>query len=52
MISPVQARKLIIGGDQEYLAFVVAPTKQAKKNLEEILVVCEYPEVFSIDYSA
>jgi hypothetical protein len=33
------------------LAFVVAPTKQAKKNLEDILVVCEYPDVFSTDYS-
>jgi hypothetical protein len=26
-ISTVQARKLIIGGDQAFLAFVVAPTK-------------------------
>jgi hypothetical protein len=50
-ISVVQARKLIIGGDQAFLAFVVAPTKQAKKNLEDILVVCEYPDVFSVDYS-
>jgi hypothetical protein len=47
-ISAVQARKLIIGGDQAFLAFVVTPTKQAKKNLEEILVVCEYPDVFSM----
>ena len=47
----VQARKLIIGGDQAYLAFVVAPTKQAKKNLKEIPVVCEYPDVFLTDYS-
>ena len=39
MISAVQARKLIIGGDQAYLAFIVSPTKQAKKNLEEIPVV-------------
>jgi hypothetical protein len=50
-ISAVQARKLIIGGDQAFLAFVVAPTKQAKKNLEDIPVVCEYPDVFSTDYS-
>ena len=50
-ISAVQARKLIIRGDQAYLAFVVTPTKQATNNLEEILVVCEYLDVFSTDYS-
>jgi hypothetical protein len=33
------------------LAFIVAPTKQAKKNLEDNHVVCEYPYVFSSDYS-
>jgi hypothetical protein len=33
------------------LAFIVAPTKQAKKNLEDILVVSEYSDVFSINYS-
>ena len=49
-ISAVQARKLIIGGGQAFLAFVVAPTKQAKKNLEDIPVVCEYLDVFSMDY--
>ena len=32
------------------MAFVVAPMKQAKKNLEEIPVVCEYPDFFSTDY--
>jgi hypothetical protein len=47
----VQARKLIVGGGQAFLAFIAAPTKQAKKNLEEIPVVCRYPDVFSIDYS-
>jgi hypothetical protein len=51
MISAVQARKLVIGGDQAFLAFVVAPTKQAKKNLEDIPVVCEYPDVFLTNYS-
>ena len=50
-ISAMQARKLIIRGDQTFLAFVVTPTKQAKKNLEEIHMVCEYPDVFSTDYS-
>jgi hypothetical protein len=47
----MQARKLIVGGDQPFLAFIVTPTKQAKKNLEDIPVVCEHPDVFSSDYS-
>jgi hypothetical protein len=50
-ISAVQARKLIIGGGQAFLAFVVFPTKQPKKNLEDIPMACEYLDVFSIDYS-
>jgi hypothetical protein len=50
-IAAVQARKLIVRGDQVFLAFIVAPTEQAKKNLEDIPVVCEYPDVFSTDYS-
>jgi hypothetical protein len=50
-ILAVQARKLIIRGDQAFLAFVVALTKQAKKNLEDIPMVCKYPDVFSTDYS-
>jgi hypothetical protein len=33
------------------LAFIVTPTKQARKNLEDIPMVCEYPDVFSLDYS-
>jgi hypothetical protein len=49
-ISAVQARKLIIRGDQAFLEFVVTPTKQAKKNLEDIPMVCEYPYVFLTDY--
>jgi hypothetical protein len=50
-ISAVQARKLIIRGGQASLTFIVVPTKQAKKNLEDIPMVCEYPDVFSTDYS-
>jgi hypothetical protein len=50
-ISATQARKLIVGSDQVFLAFIFAPTKQAKKNLEDILVVCKYPDVFSSDNS-
>jgi hypothetical protein len=45
-IAAVQVRKLFVRGDQVFLAFIVAPTKQAKKNLEDIPVVCEYPDVF------
>jgi hypothetical protein len=45
-ISAMQARKPIIRGNQAFLAFVVTPTKQAKKNLKDIPVVCEYPDVF------
>jgi hypothetical protein len=50
-ISAMQVRKLIFKGDQAFLAFIVTPTKQARKNLEDILVVCDYPDVFSSDYS-
>ena len=49
-ILAMQARKLIIEGDQAFLAFIIAPTKQAKKNLEDIPVVQEYPDVFLTDY--
>jgi hypothetical protein len=49
-ISVMEARKLIIGGDQAFLAFIVTPMKQAKKNLEDIPMVCEYPNVFSTYY--
>jgi hypothetical protein len=34
-----------------FLALIIPPTKQAKKNLEDIPVMCEYPDVFSSDYS-
>jgi hypothetical protein len=51
MISAMQARKLIVEGNKAFLAFIVALTKQAKKNLEDIPVVCEYLDVFSSDYS-
>jgi hypothetical protein len=47
----MQAKKLIVGGDQAFLAFIVTPPKQAKKNLEDIPVVCKYPNVFSSNYS-
>jgi hypothetical protein len=46
----VQAKKLIIGGEQAFFMFVVAPAKE-EKDLQDIPVVQEYPDVFSIDYS-
>jgi hypothetical protein len=49
-ILAVQVKKLA-GGDQAFLEFIVAPMKQAKKNMEDIPIVCEYPNVFSTDYS-
>jgi hypothetical protein len=50
-ILAIWARKLIIGGGQAFLTFVVAPTKHAKKDLLDILVVYEYLDVFLADYS-
>ena len=50
MILAVRAWKLIIGGGQAFLTFVVAPTKQAKKVLLDIPMVRKYLYVFSTDY--
>jgi hypothetical protein len=50
-ILAMQARKLMIKGDQAFLAFVVTPMKQPKKNLKDILVVCEYSDGFLTNYS-
>jgi hypothetical protein len=47
----MHTRKLIVRGDQAFLAFIVTPMKQTRKNLEDIYVVCEYLDVFSSDYS-
>jgi hypothetical protein len=38
-ISVILARKLILGGGQTFLAFVATPTKEKKKDLQDILVV-------------
>jgi hypothetical protein len=51
MISAVRVRKLIIRGGQAFLAFVVALAKEGKKDLQDIPVVREYPDIFSTDYS-
>ena len=39
MILAIWARKLIIVGGQAFLAFVIALTKEEKKDLQDILVV-------------
>ncbi|XP_059458349.1 uncharacterized protein LOC132187944 [Corylus avellana] len=50
-ISVVRARKLIFGGGQMFLAFVIALAKEEKKDLQDIPMVRDYPDVFSTDYS-
>jgi hypothetical protein len=47
-ISTAQIRKLIVGGDQAFLAFIVTPTKQAKKDLDDIPVVRRVPKCLFI----
>jgi hypothetical protein len=49
-ILVVRARKLILGRGQVSLAFVIAPAKE-EKDLQDIPVVRDYPNVFSINYS-
>ena len=50
-ILAVRAKKLIIEGGQAFLAFIVVPTKEEKKDLQDIPIVQDYPDVFSTDYS-
>jgi hypothetical protein len=50
-ILTIWAKKLILEGEQVFLVFVVALVKEKKKDLHDILVVRDYPNVFSIDYS-
>jgi hypothetical protein len=49
-ILAVQARKLIIGGGQAFLAFAIALAKEKKKDLQDIPMVREYPDVLLTDY--
>jgi hypothetical protein len=52
VISAVQARKFIASGDSAFLAFVVEATeKKEEKNLQDIPVVQEFPDVFSTEFS-
>ena len=50
-ILAIYARKLIIRGGQAFLAFVIALVKEEKKDLKDITMVLEYPDVFSSNYS-
>jgi hypothetical protein len=50
-ISVDWASKLIIRRGQAFLAIIVALAREEKKDLQDILVVSEYPNVFSTDYS-
>jgi hypothetical protein len=43
-------RKLIIGGGQAFLVFVIAAAKEEMKDLQDIPMVRVYPDVFSTDY--
>jgi hypothetical protein len=45
------AKKLIIGRGQAFLSSVIALVKKEKKDLQDIPVVREYPNIFSTDYS-
>jgi hypothetical protein len=49
-ISAVHTRKLIIERGQAFLAFIIAPVKEEKKDLQGIPVVREYPDVFLTKY--
>ena len=51
MILAIWAWKLILRGGHTFLAFVVTPAKEKKKDLQDILVVRDYPDVFSTNYS-
>jgi hypothetical protein len=49
-ILAIQAWKLILRGEHAFLAFIVAPSKE-EKDLQDIFMVQDYPDVFSTDYS-
>jgi hypothetical protein len=51
MVFALQARKLIINGGHTYLAFITEVAEKKEKDLQEIPVVCDFPDVFSTDYS-
>jgi chemotaxis regulatin CheY-phosphate phosphatase CheZ len=50
IVSAIQAMKLITSGDEAYSAFITETTER-KADLQEILVVQDFPDIFSIYYS-
>jgi hypothetical protein len=48
VILAIQARKFIASGDSAFVAFVVEATE---KNLQDIPVVQEFPDIFSMEFS-
>jgi hypothetical protein len=50
VILAIWAKKLIIGGGQAFLVFVIAAAKEEMKDLQDIPMVRVYPDVFSTDY--
>ena len=45
VISSTTARKMVQKGCQDNLAYVI-DTKKAEPSLSDILIVCDYPDVF------
>ena len=50
VISALEAKRLLLKGCESYLAHVV-DTSVIEVNLENVLVVCEFPDVFLEDLS-
>jgi hypothetical protein len=50
-VSSVQVMKLIVNGGQTYLALITKVMENKEKDLQEISVVRNFPDVFSTDYS-
>jgi hypothetical protein len=50
-ILAVRAMNLILRVGQAFLVFVITLAKEEKKDLQDISVVQDYPDVFSTDYS-
>jgi hypothetical protein len=51
MYVGLRAKKLILGESQAFLVFAISSTKEVKKDLQDILVVQDYPDDFSTNYA-
>ena len=49
VISVVTARTMVRKGCETYLAYVI-DTKKVEPSLSDILIVCDYPDVFSEEF--